>query len=102
LASHEFDIAILLQNFRHYMPPACVDLGIKMTEIWLDYAYNLGWPSDADKKTILKIGQNKITLVAETEYDRVFHRGRGQLMQDIGWKRCFRMGEMLQGCYPDD
>jgi hypothetical protein len=74
-----------------------------MAAVWIEFANRLGWPSDENEEKILIIGsRDEIVLASETDYDRLFRRGRGQIMQAIGWKRCFRMGEILQGCYPDD
>ena len=35
----------------------------------------------------------------DEENDHKYHGGRGKLLQEIGWENCFKLGELLQGCW---
>jgi len=78
-------------------------VAIRMSESWINFAYGLGWPGGVGGEEILVIGgRDQLGMVDEHSYDLRFRRGRGQLMLDIGWEKCFKLGEMLQGCYSDE
>jgi len=80
----------------------CV-LATRMTEIWINFAYGLGWPKRDGGDSVLVIGGLKeLDLLDDDDYDLQFRSRRGQLMLDIGWEKCFKLGEMLQGCYSDE
>ncbi len=49
---------------------------------------------------VLVLGpNNEVKWVAKPEYDLQYRRGRGKLMEDLGWEKCFKLGEVLQGCW---
>jgi hypothetical protein len=72
-----------------------------MAKFWIDFAYGKGW-GKGDGKDILVIGVNEeIRVVEDKEYDLNFREGRGEMMLKIGWEKCFKLGEILQGVYED-
>jgi len=74
-----------------------------MTETWINFAYGLEWPKRDGVDSVLVIGGLKqLDIVDDDDYDLQFRRRCGQLMLDIGWEKCFKLGEMLQGCYSDE
>ena len=100
LASHELDIAYLLRNFDEHMNASDRIAAAQMSEIWINFAYGLGWPEGNGNESVLVIGdQDQIKLVDDHDYDLRFRRGRGQMLLNIGWEKSFKLGEMLQGCY---
>lgn len=103
LASHELDVGILFQNIVSIIKSDHGHLSRDMTRIWASFAYGLGWPQGDKGEDILVLGPNSsVKSYSDEEYDRILRRGRGQLMYKLDWKRCFQLGEMLQGCYVDD
>lgn len=95
--SHELDVAYLLQNFPSSFSAQSYELGKKMAEAWIDFAY--GSKINDGKGGILVIGPDaKFEFVNEGEYDEKYREGRGKLLQEFGWEKCFKLGELLQGC----
>jgi hypothetical protein len=95
--SHELDVAYLLQNFPTSFSAQARGLGKKMAEAWIDFGY--GAKIYDRKGSILIIGPNaKFEFVDEGAYDGKYREGRGKLLQEIGWEKCFKLGELLQGC----
>jgi len=69
-----------------------------MAETWIDFAYAA--ELNGGKGGVLVIGPDaKFGFVSEDEYDQKYCSGRGKLMQEIGWEKCFKLGELLQSCY---
>lgn len=96
--SHELDVAYLLQNFSSSFSLQNQELGKKMAETWIDFAYAA--ELNGGKGGVLVIGPDaKFGFVSEDEYDQKYCSGRGKLMQEIGWEKCFKLGELLQSCY---
>lgn len=94
--SHELDVAYLLQNFGSAFSAASQELGKKMAGAWVDFAY--GEMLNDGKSEVLIIGpEEKFELVKEVEYDEKYRGGRVKLLQEIGWEKCFKLGELLQG-----
>jgi hypothetical protein len=96
LISHELDVAYLLQNFGSAFSAQSQDLGRKMAGAWVDFAY--GDEINNGKGGVLVIGPGEnFEFVSEEEYDKKYRGGRGKLLYEIGWEKCFKFGEMLQG-----
>jgi hypothetical protein len=95
--SHELDVVYLLQNFSSSFSLQNQELGKKMAETWIDFAYTA--KANGGKERALVIGPDaKFGFVSEEEYDEKYRGGRGKLLQEIGWEKCFKLGELLQGC----
>ncbi|KAE9365042.1 alpha/beta-hydrolase [Stipitochalara longipes BDJ] len=94
--SHELDVAYLLQNFGSAFSAGSQELGKKMAGAWIGFAY--GEKINDGKSEILVIGPaGKFEFVKEEEYDDKYRGGRGKFLQGIGWEKCFKLGELLQG-----
>lgn len=94
--SHELDVAYLLHNFGSAFSADSQELGKKMAGAWIDFAY--GTEINDGKGGVLVIGPGEeFGFVDEKEYDEKYRGGRGQLLHEIGWEKCFRLGELLQG-----
>ena len=94
--SHELDVAYLLQNFGSAFSATSQELGNKMAGAWIDFAY--GTELNGGKGGVLVIGpEEKFEFVKEEEYDEKYRGGRVKLLQEIGWEKCFRLGELIQG-----
>jgi hypothetical protein len=95
--SHELDVAYLLQNFSSAFCAQSQELGKKMAEAWIGFAYREEF--NEGKGDILVFGPNaKVGFVDGETYDQKYRGCRGKLLQEIGWDKCFRLGELLQGC----
>ncbi|KAF2199956.1 alpha/beta-hydrolase [Delitschia confertaspora ATCC 74209] len=90
---HENDLALLLSNFNTYLPPASVAVGAKMQELWLRFANGEGWP----ETVIVATEDGGVEEVNEEKYEKRFKYGRGKMLREIGWERCFLIAEELQG-----
>ena len=67
-----------------------------MAGVWVDFAY--GDEINNGKGGVLVIGPGEnFEFVSEEEYDKKYRGGRGKLLYEIGWEKCFKFGEMLQG-----
>jgi hypothetical protein len=74
-----------------------------MAEKWIDFAHSHAWRGGESGHAVLVVGpEDRSSFATEVEYDHKYRNGTGQLMYELGWERCFRLGEMLQGCYSDD
>ncbi|KAF2179719.1 alpha/beta-hydrolase [Zopfia rhizophila CBS 207.26] len=94
LASHELDVALLLQNFNHAIPAESQDLARKMAEKWIQFANGEGWCEDGE---VVVFEDGGLRGVGEEEYDRVWRNGRGELLKKIGAEKLFWLSERLQG-----
>lgn len=94
--SHELDIAYLLQNFGSAFSAQSRELGKKMAEAWISFAY--GKQNNEQSESVLVIGpEQKFEFVKKDEYDQKYRGGREKLLHEIGWEKCFKLGELLQG-----
>jgi hypothetical protein len=67
-----------------------------MASAWIDFAY--GDKINDGKGDVLIIGPGeKFEFVKEEGYDAEYRGGRVKLLQEIGWEKCFKLGELLQG-----
>ncbi|PMD31812.1 para-nitrobenzyl esterase [Hyaloscypha variabilis F] len=99
--SHELDVAYLLQNFGSAFSTASQKLGKKMASAWIDFAY--GDKINDGKGDVLIVGPGeKFEFVKEEGYDAEYRGGRVKLLQEIGWEKCFKLGELLQGVYSEN
>jgi hypothetical protein len=89
-------VAYLLQNFGPAFSVQSRELGRKMAGAWVDFAY--GREINSGKGGVLVIGPGEnFEFVGEKEYDEKYRGGRGKLLHEIGWEKCFKFGELLQG-----
>ena len=94
--SHELDVAYLLQNFGSAFSASSQELGRKMAAEWIDFAYRE--ETQESEVGVLVIGPGDVfKFVDEETYLQKYRGGRGKLLYEIGWEKCFKLGEMLQG-----
>lgn len=67
-----------------------------MAAAWIKFTYGEGWVSE----DVMVIGPDeKITFEGPVEYDEKYRNGRGKLLEAIGWEKCFKLAEMVQGVH---
>ncbi len=72
-----------------------------MAEAWIRFTYGEGWGSK-DGKDVMVIGpREEITFASEEEYDVRYRNGRGKVLEEIGWEKCYKLAELLQGVYEE-
>lgn len=102
LASHELDVAYLLQNFPGQLNGQHERLGKEMAGVWIDFTHGQGWDKDHGEKEVLVIGPDEnLSWCSEREYDENFRDGRGSMLLEMGWEKCCMLGEMLQGVWEE-
>lgn len=70
-----------------------------MAAAWIKFAH--GEELNDGNAGVLVIGPGKnFGFLSEEEYDEKYRDGRGELLFGIGWEKCCKLGEMLQGVYP--
>lgn len=110
LAAHELDVAYLLQNFNSKMQDKCYDhkLGNEMGAAFINFTYGegIGAVGEGKEDSVLVLGyQGKEDMVgfwSKDKFEEGIMNGRGTLMEEIGWEKCFELGEILQGVSGDD
>ncbi|KAH7390379.1 Alpha/Beta hydrolase protein [Cadophora sp. MPI-SDFR-AT-0126] len=101
LASHELDVAYLLQNFSG-LDGEHEKLGREMATEWIHFTHGHGWDRANGQNEVLVIGPNeKLSWCSEREYDEKFREGRGRLLLQLGWEKVGKLGEMLQGVWEE-
>lgn len=98
LASHELDIALLLQNYSEHLDEATNKAGTQMTDQWIKFVSGEPWSRPGK---ISVIGVSGIVQMDEEQYDREYRRGNGKVILDLGLDKCFRVAEDWQGVRPE-
>lgn len=99
MASHELDVTYLLQNIQEPFSEEHKRFGKEMTTAWIKFTYGEGW-GKGDGNEVMVIGPDeKITFEGTDEYDEKYRKGAGKLLEEIGWEKCFKLAEMVQGVY---
>lgn len=71
-----------------------------MAEIWINFAYGDGWGSKLHHDDILVIGPDeKMFFTTPEGYDQTFRQRRERALHKMGWEKCLRLGELLQGLW---
>jgi hypothetical protein len=94
--SHELDVAYLLQNFGSAFSASSQELGKKMAAEWINFAYSKENHETEDRVLVIGPG-DKFGFIPEETYIQEYRGGRGKLLYEIGWEKCFKLGELLQG-----
>ncbi|KAF8860196.1 alpha/beta-hydrolase [Acephala macrosclerotiorum] len=98
-ASHEIDVAYLLGSISEVFPPEHQRFGKEMAAVWIKFTYGGGWRTGNGKEVMVIGPDEKITFEGSDEYDEKYRKGRGKLLEEIGWEKCFKLAEMVQGVY---
>ncbi|KAL5414503.1 hypothetical protein PMIN03_003204 [Paraphaeosphaeria minitans] len=94
LASHEFDVALLLQNYTEHLDKTTNEAGIQMTDQWIKFVAGEPW---SEPGQVVVIGAHGITHVGEEQYDRDYRAGNGRVLLGMWLDKCFRVAESWQG-----
>jgi carboxylesterase type B len=94
LASHELDVAFLLQNYDEYFDERNRKLAREMQDQFIEFVNGEGWVEDG--KLVVFGGEGKV-VVDEEKYDQVYRGGRGAVLEQIGMQKLWRLAEMWQG-----
>jgi carboxylesterase type B len=98
LASHELDVAFLLQNFNDLMNEKHRKLAEGMADHFINFINGDGWGKDG---YVTVIAENGIENVEEQEYDRRYRGGRGRVLKSIGTQKLWKLAEDWQGVRPE-
>ncbi|KAH7311862.1 Alpha/Beta hydrolase protein [Rhexocercosporidium sp. MPI-PUGE-AT-0058] len=102
LASHELDVAYLLQNFPENLDAQHGRLGKDMAAVWINFTHGRGWDKENGEKEVLVVGpEEKLRWCSEKLYDEKFRHRRGKMLLEMGWEKCCKLGEMLQGVWDE-
>ncbi|KAF1975328.1 alpha/beta-hydrolase [Bimuria novae-zelandiae CBS 107.79] len=99
LASHELDVALLLQNYFDYLDEKSKVVGTQMMDQWLRYTDGEPW-CEAGK--VVFIGADGLGEVDEEEYDDKFRAGTGKMLWALGTDRLWKVAEAWQGVRPEE
>jgi len=110
LASHELDVAYLLQNFNSQMPNKSDDhkFSEEMAVPFANFTYGkgLGLVGEEKQDDFLILGHqgtgDGVSILGQEEFQERIMNGRGNLMDELGWELCFELGERLQGVAGDN
>jgi hypothetical protein len=94
LASHELDVAFLLQNFNGVFDGKGKKLAQDMADHFIAYVGGEGWCRDGE---VVVFSDEGVKVVGSAEYDRVWRDGRGAVLERIGAERLWHLAEAWQG-----
>lgn len=99
LASHELDVAYLLQNFNGLLDESNRKIAEEIADHFIGYANSEGW---AKEGMSVVFGGDGTTEVDEAVYDDLYRGGRGKILEDIGPVRIWKVAERWQGVRSED
>lgn len=94
LASHELDVAFLLQNFNHVFEDRRRGLAKGMANRFISLTYGERWCKDDE---VVVFSDDGAKVVEQREYDTIWRGGRGDVLKRIGAERLWRVAEEWQG-----
>lgn len=94
LASHESDVAFLLQNYNDNFDEKNKKLAQEMADHFIKFAHGAGWVEDGK---VLVFDRGGIVKVDEENYDQLYRGGRGTVMERIGLEKLRHLAEAWQG-----
>ncbi|KAF1942622.1 para-nitrobenzyl esterase [Clathrospora elynae] len=94
LASHELDVAYLLQNFNDHFDEKNRKIAQEMADHFIGFANGEGW---AENGELVVFSGHGLVTVDENEYDEIYRGGRGSLLEGIGAQKLWRLIETWQG-----
>jgi hypothetical protein len=100
LASHELDVAYLLQNFRELMGEKDRALADQVSDAMIGFVNGEGWAEAKVGEVVVFSGEGVEKLRAD-EYDRRWRKGRGKVLLSIDADKLWRVAEGWQGVRPD-
>ena len=94
LASHEFDVSLLLNNYEFALDESKKGVAKQMADQWIRFANGEGW---CEEGKLVVIGNSGVISVEEKEYDVTYRKGRGKILDRIGTERLWTISEAWQG-----
>ncbi|KAF2730206.1 alpha/beta-hydrolase [Polyplosphaeria fusca] len=99
LATHESDVAFLLQNWNHLLSEEQRAVAEQMADQWIGFVNGEGWADDGKAVVFTETG---LKQVSEERYDEMYRQGRGKVLLDIGADKLWRLAEAWQGVRADE
>lgn len=94
LASHELDVAFLLQNFNELLDCKNLEVAQGMADQFINFVNGQAWASEVK---VVVFGSEGVVEVDEEEYDGLYRDGRGNTLGSIDGEKLWRVAEMWQG-----
>jgi carboxylesterase type B len=99
IASHELDVAFLLQNFNDQLDERNRKIAQAMADHFIGFVYGEAW---AREGKIVVFGRDGVVEIDEEEYDRVYRNGRGEVLGSIDAEKVWKVADMWQGVRSED
>jgi carboxylesterase type B len=99
LASHELDVAFLLQNFNDQLDERNRRIAESFADRFIGFAHGYGWCKSGK---VVVVGSEGVVEVDESSYDRVYRDGRGAVLESLGADKVWAIAEMWQGVPSED
>ncbi|KNG46545.1 para-nitrobenzyl esterase [Stemphylium lycopersici] len=93
LASHELDVAYLLNNYDDHFDEHNRGIARAMQDQFIKYAHGDGWVEDGK---VLVFDSNGVVIVDQERYDATYRSGRGNVLEKIGMQKLWNVAEMWQ------
>jgi hypothetical protein len=94
LASHELDVAYLLQNFNGVLDERNRGVARAMADRFVAFVSGEAWAAEGN---VLVFDGEGVKEVDEGMYDEVYRQGRGEILGSIDAGKLWRVAEMWQG-----
>lgn len=94
LASHELDVAFILQNYFDHLDESSRRVATQMTDQWIAFTNGEPW---CEVGKLVVIGADGLVKVEEREYDAAYRAGSAKLLMGLGPDRLWRVAEAWQG-----
>ncbi|KAF1840542.1 para-nitrobenzyl esterase [Cucurbitaria berberidis CBS 394.84] len=94
LASHELDVAYLLQNFNDHFDERNRKIAQEMADHFINFTNGEGW---VENGKVIVFTRDGIAKVDEERYDQEYRGGRGTVMEEIGAEKLRHVAETWQG-----
>jgi carboxylesterase type B len=94
LASHELDVAFLLQNYDEHFDGKSREIARELQDQFLRFVNGVGW---AEEGKLVVFEGDGIVVVDEEKYDAMYRGGRGAVLEQIGVRKLWCLAEMWQG-----
>ncbi|KAF1999310.1 alpha/beta-hydrolase [Amniculicola lignicola CBS 123094] len=108
-ASHELDVAFLLQHYTDRIPSHLAYVAKQMADLWIGLANGEGlevymgsdtWGSGSGDQVII-ISDGGVESLSEEDYDDVYRNGRGRILQqlgrEVGLDNLWKVADLWQG-----
>jgi carboxylesterase type B len=99
LASHELDVAFLLQNFNGVMDERNRGIARGMADHFIAFVNGESWAAEGN---VIIFDGEEVKEVEEGKYDEAYRQGRGEVLGSIEAVTLWRVAEMWQGVRSED